>query len=100
MNRHRISIRAAVALAVAAACLAGGAAEARPAREVRSGIPPFCVLTSGPRGPGSLPQICRFFDYRQCLQAAAELRGNCVVNVDYPGKITSVPGAAWSQPER
>ncbi len=99
MNRHRISIRAAVALAVAA-CFAGGAAEARPAREVRSGIPPFCVLPGGPRGPGSLPQICRFFDYRQCLQAAAELRGNCVVNVDYPGKITSAPGAAWSQPER
>jgi hypothetical protein len=75
-------------------------AEARPSVAARSGIPPFCVLTGGPRGPGSLPQICRFFDYQQCLQAAAELRGNCVVNVDYPGKITGAPGAAWSQPLR
>jgi hypothetical protein len=44
-----------------------------------------------------VPQICRFFDYQQCLQAAAELRGNCVVNIDYPGKITGALGAAWSQ---
>jgi hypothetical protein len=78
-------------------------ARAKPRQETsaaRSGIPPFCVMTGGPRGPGSLPQICRFFDYQQCLQAAADLRGNCVVNVDYPGKITSAPGAAWSQPPR
>ncbi|UGV26082.1 DUF3551 domain-containing protein [Rhodopseudomonas boonkerdii] len=97
MNTRRVSL---LAVAMLAVCLADGAAEARPARSVGSAIPPFCVLTGGPRGPGSLPQICRFFDYRQCLQAAAELRGNCVVNVDYPGKITSAPGAAWSQPER
>lgn len=78
-------------------CLCVTTAEARPAKAARSGIPPFCVLTGGPRGPGSLPAICRFYDYQQCLQAAADLRGNCVVNVEYPGKITSAPGAAWSR---
>ena len=67
---------------------------------VRSGIPPFCVLTGGPRGPGSVPQICRFFDYQQCLEAAAQLRGNCVANIDYPGRISGAPGATWSQPPR
>jgi hypothetical protein len=75
-------------------------ADARPSVAARSSIPPYCVLTGGPRGPGSLPAICRFFDYQKCLQAAAELRGNCVINVDYPGRITSAPGAAWSQPPR
>ena len=71
--------------------------EARPAKAVRSNIPPFCVLIGGPRG-FPLPQVCRFYDYRECLQAAADLRGNCVINVDYPDKITSAPGANWSRP--
>lgn len=87
-----------IATALVAICAAGpDTAQARPAKAVRSAIPPFCVLTGGPRGPGSLPAICRFYDYQQCLQAAADLRGNCVINVDYPGKITGAPGAAWSQ---
>ncbi|MET0705668.1 MAG: hypothetical protein ABWY82_02315 [Tardiphaga sp.] len=77
------------------------AAQARPGQAARSsGIPPFCVMIGGPRGPGSLPQICRFFDYQQCLEAAAQLRGNCVINIDYPDKITGAPGATWSQPRR
>jgi hypothetical protein len=87
-------------LALCAALPFADRVEARPSVAARSGIPPFCVLTGGPRGPGSLPAICRFFDYQQCLQAAADLRGNCVVNVDYPGEITSAPGAAWSKPPR
>ena len=70
--------------------------EARPSKGARSGIPPFCVLIAGPRG-FPLPQICEFFDYRQCLQAAADMRGNCVINIDYPDKITNVPGATWSR---
>jgi hypothetical protein len=88
-----------IAAALVAICLGAGSnsAQARPAKAVRSAIPPFCVLTGGPRGPGSLPAICRFYDYQQCLQAAADLRGNCVINVEYPDKITSAPGAAWSQ---
>jgi hypothetical protein len=55
------------------------------------------VLIAGPRGY-PLPQICEFYDYRQCLQAAADMRGNCVVNIDYPDRITSAPGANWSRP--
>lgn len=75
-------------------------AEARAKRAAeQSGIPPFCVLIPGPRGM-PLPQICRFYDYQQCLQASADLHGNCVVNIDYPGKITGAPGATWSQPPR
>jgi hypothetical protein len=100
MTLRRFSICAVATLAGVAGIFADTNANARPAGGARSNIPPFCVLTGGPRGPGSLPQICRFFDYQQCLQAAAELRGNCVVNVDYPGKITGAPGAAWSQPGR
>jgi hypothetical protein len=93
-------MNALIAMALIAGCGAaatGGVAQARPVKSVRSQIPPFCVLTGGPRGPGSLPAICRFFDYQQCLQAAADLRGNCVINVDYPGEITGAPGAAWSR---
>lgn len=52
----------------------------------KPGAPPFCVLKGGPRGY-PLPQICRFYDYRQCLQAAADLNGNCVVNIDYDGSV-------------
>ncbi|MET0219461.1 MAG: DUF3551 domain-containing protein [Tardiphaga sp.] len=98
MTIERTSVVMAAALIVACNAIAGvDAVHARPVRTVRSSIPPFCVLTGGPRGPGSLPAICRFFDYQQCLQAAADLRGNCVVNVDYPGKVTGAPGAAWSR---
>ena len=57
----------------------------------KSGAPPFCVLKGGARGI-ALPQICRFFDYHQCLQAAADLNGNCVVNIDYHGEV-SMPSA-------
>ena len=52
----------------------------------KSGVPPYCVLTFGARGMAR-PQICRFYDYQQCLQAAADLHGNCVVNIDYPGSV-------------
>jgi hypothetical protein len=100
MTFHRQFLVAAALLGVSVTMLPGDIAQARSSAAARSGIPPFCVLTGGPRGPGSLPQICRFFDYQQCLQAAANLRGNCVVNIDYPGKITGAPGAAWSQSPR
>lgn len=93
----RMTVVLAALIAIGGATGTVGTAEARPAKSAQSRIPPFCVLTGGPRGPGSLPAICRFFDYQQCLQAAADLRGNCVINVDYPGKITGAPGAAWSR---
>jgi hypothetical protein len=98
--KRRLTLSAAALLAIALVCQPGSFAQARPGAAARSGIPPFCVLTGGPRGPGSVPQICRFFDYQSCLQAAADLHGNCVINIDYPGQITGAPGAAWSRPAR
>jgi hypothetical protein len=59
-------------------------------RVVRSGVPPFCVAIGGPRGIPR-PQVCRFYDWQECLQAAADLRGNCVVNIDYRGQ-PPIPG--------
>lgn len=96
MTSRRYLIVAA-GLAAATAFFASAPADARPPKGARSGIPPFCVLIGGPRGL-ALPQICQFYDYRQCLQAAADMRGNCVINIDYPDKITSAPGANWSRP--
>lgn len=85
-------------LASAALLLPTEMAQARPGA-ARSRIPPFCVMIGGSR-QFSPPQICRFFDYQVCLQAAADWRGNCVVNIDYPGEISSAPGATWSRPAR
>jgi hypothetical protein len=80
--------RVVAAALLTASALAGLATSAAAAKSV---VSPYCVMTGGPRGPGSVPQICRFFDYRQCLEAAAVLRGNCVVNIDYPGEVSMPP---------
>jgi len=64
----------------------------------RSGVPPFCVLRHGPRGL-ALPQICQYYDYQQCLEAAIGWNGNCVLNIDYHGKIARPPGATWTPPD-
>jgi hypothetical protein len=76
-------------MVIAAALLAGslGGLASSAATAAQSAVPPYCVMTGGPRGPGSVPQLCRFFDYRQCLEAAAALHGNCVVNIDYRGDV-------------
>ena len=72
-------------------------AEARRATREYSGPPPYCVLIGiGPRGQ-SLPQICRFVRYRDCLQAAADWRGNCVANIDYRGPPPDTEGATWAR---
>ena len=72
-------------------------AEARPAARQGNGQPPYCVLIGiGPRG-AELPQICRFYVYQQCLQAATDLRGNCVANIDYRGPPPDTVGAAWAR---
>lgn len=65
-----------------------------------SDVPPYCVMRGGPRGPGSLPQLCRFFDYQACLWAAADLHGNCVQNIDYHGEISTAPGPARTRQRR
>jgi hypothetical protein len=67
-----------------------------PAAAASPGVPPFCVLKGGARGM-PLPQICRFFDYQQCLQAAADLHGNCVVNIDYRGDVSTPPAPQRSR---
>ena len=79
---------AALALLAAADGLLTAAAAAS------SGVPPFCVKRGGPRGPDSVPQLCRFYDYQTCLQAAADLNGNCVVNIDYKGVVSLEPRRA------
>jgi hypothetical protein len=53
-----------------------------------TGPPPFCVLRGGSQGGGTAPQICAYFDYQACLQAAADQHGNCVQNIDYHGSIS------------
>jgi hypothetical protein len=65
-----------------------------------SGVPPFCVKTGGSRGPDSVPQLCRFFDYQECLWASAQLHGNCVVNIDYHGVVSLTPALGRVQPRR
>jgi hypothetical protein len=79
------------------ACSAGLSAvpSVTPAAAAKSGVPPYCVLTGGRWGPGSVPQICRFYDYQHCLEAAAALRGNCVINIDYRGVLPVPPSARW-----
>ena len=64
---------------------------AAPTPAVAAGAPPFCVARGGSQGDSSGPQICSYFDYRVCLQAAADLHGNCVQNIDYHGEVSTAP---------
>jgi uncharacterized protein DUF3551 len=61
---------------------------------VAGGGTPFCVLRGGTDGAGSSPQDCRYSDYQACLQAAANLHGNCVQNIDYQGEASSAMAQA------
>jgi hypothetical protein len=96
MKYLRRTITAAAALASLAVVLSGNPAEARPAAKTSSGVPPYCVLIGGARGM-PLPQICRFFRYEECLQAASDLHGNCVANIDYRGPPPDTGGATWAR---
>jgi hypothetical protein len=91
---RRMTVAAALALSVA--MLPGSAAEARIAVRPPSGAPPYCVLVGGARGT-PLPQICRFVTYQSCLQAASDLHGNCVANIDYRGPPPDTAGATWAR---
>ena len=93
MGRHQRSKHVAALIGLLAGCAAASAVQARPATE-RSGIPPFCVMIGGSLGQNSRPQICRYYAYQPCLQAAAALHGNCVVNIDYPGNVDRMTGTA------
>src|SRR5258708_26213684 len=62
----------------------------------RAGPSPFCLMPGSSNGPGGEPEICGYFDYRQCLQAAADIRANCVPNSDFHGVLPWRPDMAWS----
>jgi hypothetical protein len=69
---------------LAVLCLPAPAASA-------AAVSPFCVLRGSTDGPGGSPQLCAYTDYQACLQAAADLRGNCVQNIDYHGEAATAP---------
>jgi len=73
---------------------------ASPAPASAAGVPPFCVMRGGSDGPGGSPQLCSYFDYQACLQAAADLRGNCVQNIDYHGEVSTGPAPARTRHRR
>lgn len=83
--------------ALIAIVLAAMAALPASADAAQSGATPYCVKLPGSLGPDSGGNICRFFDFQQCLQAAADLRGNCVANVDYRGGVAPAPRRAQRQ---
>jgi hypothetical protein len=56
-------------------------------------VPPFCIKRGGVFGPDTMRQLCYWYDYQTCLQAAADLNGNCVVNIDYKGVVSTAPVA-------
>jgi hypothetical protein len=65
-----------------------------------AGVPPFCVMRGGSDGPGGSPQLCSYYDYQACLQAASDLRGNCVQNIDYHGEVSTAPAPARARHRR
>jgi hypothetical protein len=92
MKFERRTTFLAAALAVAAflsfATLMTTPAEAA---TLRHGPSPFCLLPGSSNGPGGAPQICGYYDYQECLQAAAEMNANCVANIEFPGEIVRTP---------
>jgi hypothetical protein len=65
-----------------------------------AGAPPFCVARGGVNGPGGSPENCAYSDYQACLQAAADVHGNCVQNIDYHGDVATVPAAVRTRHRR
>jgi Protein of unknown function (DUF3551) len=84
-----------IVLALATIFLLAPAATQSPA--LAAAAPPFCVMRGGSNGPGSEPQDCAYSDYEVCLQAAADMRGNCVLNIDYHGEVSIAPEPARAQ---
>jgi hypothetical protein len=61
----------------------------------RAGPSPFCLMPGSANGPGGAPEICGYYDYHQCLQAAADMNANCVPNSDFRGVLPWSPDMAW-----
>jgi hypothetical protein len=74
--------------AVASAAFAAGLPAVSPA-QAAGGTAPFCIARGGVNGDAAYTGSCSYFDYQQCLQAAAEARGNCVQNIDYKGPAST-----------
>ena len=92
MKLDRKTTVLAAALAFAAALpLATTMITPAQAASVHHGPSPFCLLPGSSNGPGGAPQICGYYDYQQCLQAAADMNANCVANIDFPGQIVRTP---------
>lgn len=53
---------------------------------------PYCIQQNNSNGPTTTAGSCRFFDYQQCLEAAAGSRGTCVANIDYRGGAAPARG--------
>jgi hypothetical protein len=53
----------------------------------------YCIARSGVNGGSSYVGNCIYSDYQQCLQAAAESRGNCVQNIEYRPGSSIAPAA-------
>jgi hypothetical protein len=87
-------------LALAAIFMLAAAATSSPALAA-GGVPPFCIVRGGgAEGGGGGPQDCRYFDYQTCLQASASLHGNCVLNIDYHGEVSTAPAPARTRHRR
>jgi hypothetical protein len=92
--KDRITAVSAAAIVVLAISLP--LATAAPAQAGSRGPSPFCLMPGSANGPGGAPEICGYFDYRQCLQAAADMHANCVPNSDFRGVLPWRPDMAWS----
>jgi hypothetical protein len=93
----RITAVSAAAIAMLAISLPFATVSLAATAPRHAGPSPFCLMQGGSNGPGSVPEICGYFDYRQCLQAAADLRANCVPNSDFRGVLPWNPEMAWSR---
>ena len=90
----RTAAISAAALVVLALSLPLAMASPAAAASRHAGPSPFCLMQGGPNGPGSVPEI--YFDYRRCLQAAADFNADCVPNSDFRGALPWKPEMAWS----
>jgi hypothetical protein len=92
---RRIVLPAPVTVVAALLLLGAGAPSSRAA-----GAPPFCVARGSVNGPGSSPENCAYYDYQACLQAAADVHGNCVQNIDYHAETSTAPAPGRTRHRR
>jgi hypothetical protein len=92
----RIAAISAAAIVVLAIGLPLAISSPSAAASRHAGLSPFCLMQGGSNGPGSVPEICGYFDYRECLQAAADIRANGVPNSDFRGVLPWKPEMAWN----